>query len=441
MVWGDLGKRGNMSYLQQDRFGNPFATGVPYARGDFVGSTADDLRKLGHAWSMIRRRIGEGSAGEVFNFSGLERRFEVPVNEMTPLDDELAPALLNDRLRDLGLEHMGADAEHHDMMMFNRQTAAILTATLVMVAPGDTVIGASPTYSHPCVTRAVERAGAKFVDTVGVTAFSAAFDAAHAAGETVSVVALTRLAVSYEIMAERDIEKIIAIARSAGAKILVDDAGGARVGPAVFNQPKSLEFDVDIASTGLDKYGTIGPRLGLLAGDAQLVADIRATAFELGVEARPMLYPAVVNSLAQYDPQRVRDLVATTKEIAEVMKSRFGNRVSETPVTAQLKGEDILEMAMERAGIAERPAMPIEATAGLAMAMARNHGILSVHLAGLPPGTSALLFKFIPPETLKRFGGADHFVDAVDRSFDTLAAASTDPASLRLVLYGEPDAA
>ena len=171
---------------------------------------------------------------------------------------------------------MGADAEYHDMMMFNRQTAAILTATLVMVAPGDTVIGASPTYSHPCVTRAVERAGAKFVDTVGVTAFSAAFDAAHAAGETVSVVALTRLAVSYEIMAERDIEKIIAIARSAGAKILVDDAGGARVGPAVFNQPKSLEFDVDIASTGLDKYGTIGPRLGLLAGDAQLVADIRA---------------------------------------------------------------------------------------------------------------------------------------------------------------------
>jgi len=110
MVWGDLGKRGNMSDLQQDRFGNPFATGVPYARGDFVGSTADDLRKLGHAWSMIRRRIGEGSVGEVFNFSGLERRFEIPVNEMTPLDDELAPALLNDRLRDLGLEHMGADA-------------------------------------------------------------------------------------------------------------------------------------------------------------------------------------------------------------------------------------------------------------------------------------------------------------------------------------------
>ena len=34
-----------MSDVQQDRFGNPLAPGVPYARGDFVGSTADDLRK------------------------------------------------------------------------------------------------------------------------------------------------------------------------------------------------------------------------------------------------------------------------------------------------------------------------------------------------------------------------------------------------------------
>ena len=149
-----------MSDVQHDRFGNPFATGVPYARGDFIGSTADDLRKLGHAWSMIRNRITEGSVGEVFNFSGLERRFELPPNETTPLDDELAPALLNDQLRSLGLEHMGGKEDRHDIMMFNRQTAAILTATLVMVTPGDTVIGASPTYSHPCVIRAVNRANA-----------------------------------------------------------------------------------------------------------------------------------------------------------------------------------------------------------------------------------------------------------------------------------------
>ena len=153
-----------------------------------------------------------------------------------------------------------------------------------------------------------------------------------------------------------------------------------------------------------------------------------------------MLYPAIVHSLVQYDPQRVRDLVATTKKIAAALKGRFGNRVSETLVTAQLKGEDILEMAMERAGLVDRPAMPIEATAGFAMAMVRDHGILSVHLAGLPPGTSALLFKFIPQETLERFGGVEKFVDAVDQSIDTLAEAIADPEAMRALLFGDTGA-
>ena len=207
-----------MSDVQQDRFGNSFATDVPYARGEFLRNTGDDLRKLGHAWSMIRQRIGDDWGREVFNFSGLERRFEVSDGDTTPLDDELAPALLDNRLHTLGLEHMGADPKRHDMMMFNRQTAAILTATLVMVKPGETVIGAAPTYSHPCVVRAAKRAGAKFVDTAGAKAFEEALAKARTAGEKVSVVVLTRLAVSYEILHQRDIDRIIALARSAGAK-------------------------------------------------------------------------------------------------------------------------------------------------------------------------------------------------------------------------------
>ena len=72
--------------------------------------------------------------------------------------------------------------------------------------------------------------------------------------------------------------------------------------------------------------------------------------------------------------------------------------------------------------------------------MARDHGILSVHLAALPPGTSALMFKFIPPETLARFGGSERFVDAVDQSIDTLAAAIGDPQTLRELLFGTADA-
>ena len=226
------------------------------------------------------------------------------------------------------------------------------------------------------------------------------------------------------------------LAHDAGAKVLVDVAGGARVGPAVFDQPKMLELGVDVGSTGLDKYGTIGPRVGLMGGKRELVEEMRALAFELGIEARPMLYPAVAHSLEQYDPVRVRELVTTTKKVVAAVKKRLGNRVTETPVIARLDGEDILEIAMERADLKERPLMPIEASAGLSMLLLRDYGVLTVHFAGLPPGTSSLLMKFMPPETVKSFGGPEHYAEALDRSLDNLSEVIGDPSGFRELLYG-----
>jgi L-seryl-tRNA(Ser) seleniumtransferase len=55
------------------------------------------------------------------------------------------------------------------------------------------------------------------------------------------------------------------------------------------------------------------------------------------------------------------------------------------------------------------------------MLLLRDHGVLTVHFAALPPGTSALLLKFLPPETVARFGGAEALARAVDSSLDELA--------------------
>ena len=137
----------------------------------------------------------------------------------------------------------------------------------------------------------------------------AMFKAAIAGEPDVGLVDLTRLAVTYDLIPVEEIRAIVAIAHDKGALVYMNDAGGARVGPAGFGQPRMLELGVDIGATGLDKYGTIGPRLGLLAGRADLVARVRATGFEFGLEARQMLYPAVVRTLEQYDPGRVQSLI------------------------------------------------------------------------------------------------------------------------------------
>jgi L-seryl-tRNA(Ser) seleniumtransferase len=68
------------------------------------------------------------------------------------------------------------------------------------------------------------------------------------------------------------------------------------------------------------------------------------------------------------------------------------------------------------------------------MILLRDYGILTVHFAALPPGTSALLVKFIPPETLARFGGADAFAAAVDESLEEVARLLARPGELAVAL-------
>jgi len=414
--------------MSNDRFGNPHAPNLPYARGRILATTEDDFRKLQRAWALIRERGPES----VFIFTGLEHSLPMTGEELRFADDEIAPALYFERLRSLALAHLGGSPDQHDVAVFNRMTGATLATHLTLLRPGDVVIGASASYSHPSVLRAASHVGARFVDTAGLNMFEQAI----ADESRVALVDLTRLAVTYDLMPVAEIRAIVRLAHAKGAVVYMDDAGGARVGPAGFDQPRMLELSVDIGATGLDKYGTIGPRLGLLAGRADLVARVRATGFEFGLEARQMLYPAVVRTLEQYDPARVQALIETTRQIARELRPFIGNRLRETPTTVQIPADDILDIAMQRGGVETPPIVPYEAAAALAMLLLQDHGMLMVHFVGVPPGTADLLIKFVPPETLERFGGAGRYARAIDDSLTRLGALLREPASIGELLLG-----
>jgi L-seryl-tRNA(Ser) seleniumtransferase len=68
------------------------------------------------------------------------------------------------------------------------------------------------------------------------------------------------------------------------------------------------------------------------------------------------------------------------------------------------------------------------------MLLLRDHGIHTVHFAALPPGTDALLLKFVPPETLERFGGAERFAAAVEESLERLAEIVREQDGVRRLL-------
>src|SRR5262249_19763298 len=356
--------------MDKDRFGNPCAPALSYARGSILSSTEDDFRKLQHAWKLIREHGPEN----VFIFTGLEHGLPMSPEDLRFADDEIGPAIWFERLQRLALDHLGGNPQLHDFAVFNRLTGATLAAHLTLVKPGDTVIGVSASHSHPSVIRAARHAGGSFVDTSGLDAFAKALEREP----RVSLVDLTRLAVTYELLPLDEIRAVVKLAHDRGVPVYCDDAGGARVAPAMFDHPKLLELGVDVGATGLDKYGTVGPRFGLMAGEKSLVARIRAKGFECGLEARQMLYAAVVRTLEGYRPERVRELIATTKTVGAALKKRFGGRIKETPTTAQLLADDILEMAMERGGVKQAPIVPYEATAALCMLLLQDYRMLTV---------------------------------------------------------------
>ena len=412
-----------------DRFGNPPAPNLSYARGKILTSTEDDFTKLQLAWSLIR----EKGPRNVFVLTGLDHKMPLAAEDLEFADDELGPALSFERLKALTLDHLGGNAERDDIAVFNRLTGATMATHLTLVKPGDVVIGVSETHSHPSVLRAAAQAGARFIDTAGLAAFRDAI-----ATEKPALVVLTRLAVTYDLMPLDAIRTVVRLAHDKGALVYVDDAGGARVGPAAFEQPRTLELGVDIGATGLDKYGTQGPRFGLLAGRRDLVGRIRAKGFEFGMEARQALYPAVVRTLEGYTPERVQALIAATKSIAAELRPLLGNRLRETPTTVQIPADDILDIAMERGGLGgPPPIVPYEASAALSMLLLRDYNMLMVHFVALPPGTADLLIKFVPPETLDRFGGPKKYADAVNASLSKIGKLLRDPEKLRRLLLGD----
>src|SRR5215472_8318369 len=225
-----------------DRFGNAHAPNLSYARGEIISSTEDDFKKLQHAWSLIRGR----GADETYVFTGLEHSLPLAAEELAFADDEIAPALCFERLKALALDHLGGTPETDDVAVFNRLTGATMATHLTLVNPGDVVIGVSASHSHPSVVRAAQHVGAQFIDTAGLGAFRDTITTQR----SVALVVLTRLAVTYDILPLEAIETIVQARARQGYLVYIDDAGGARDGPAAVNQPRMMKLGVDIGATG-----------------------------------------------------------------------------------------------------------------------------------------------------------------------------------------------
>src|SRR3989442_15441768 len=137
-------------------------------------------------------------------------------------------------------------------MLFSRLTGATFARHLALVSPGDAVLGLSPSSTHPTAIRSARQCGARFVETGDLAGLAAALDREP----RVSLVVLTRLAVTYDLLPLEIASEAVRLAHARGVRVYVDDAGGARGGPAGLGQPKKLEVGAAPRPPGPDKYRT-----------------------------------------------------------------------------------------------------------------------------------------------------------------------------------------
>lgn len=414
-----------------DRFGNPIDPAAGFARGTILASATEDGRRLQQGIALTRERVLRLGMESVGIFTGNRRDFLLREADIPTLAEEwIGPSLYGEALAAAIRAHLAAPPGAA-CFVFNRGSAA-LVASLLTLAPQGRVISVVPigSRSHPSLRRGAMMAGAGFEEIEGITALPALLATAA------SVVAITTVTSSLARMPEAEIAEAVTLAHRAGLTVLVDDAYGARIRTVLHGGAPAFAHGADLVVTNGDKAGMSGPRAGIMAGDAALMARIIATASLIGMEARAPIAAGVLRGLEAYTPDDLRHEAAQGAALSDALIAWLGGAaVQRTDLGPMVAAEEVLALACARAGIAKPPIVPVEATAALGMLLMQGHGILTTNIAGQPGSHPALRLKPAGP-ALERCGGVEAVAQAVDEGISALARMLLAPETIRPLLLG-----
>jgi len=415
-----------------DRFGHPIDPAAGFARGAILASVTEDGRRLQRGIALIRERVSRRGMESVGVFTGNRRDFLLREADLATLAEEwIGPSLYGEALAGAIRAHLAAPPEAV-CFVFNRGSGA-LVASMLALAPAGRVLSLVPETgrSHPSLRRGAVLAGAGFEEAEGLAALPALLAA------PASVLVVTTVTSSLARLSETDIGEAVAMGHRAGLPVLLDDAYGARIRPVLHGGAPGFAHGADLVITNADKAGLPGPRAGIMAGDAALMARITAAGSLIGLEARAPLAAGVLRGLEAYTPDDLRHEAAQGAALSDALAPRLGGgAVQRTDLGPMIAAEEVLALACARAGIARPPIVPVEATAALGMLLMQGHGILTTNIAGQPGSHPALRLKPAGP-ALERCGGVEAVAKAVDDGITAVAKLLGDRGAIRRLLLGE----
>ena len=384
-----------------------------------VNNSLDEVKKRESALKIIKEIIKDNGRDSLYDVTGLSGGFIANDDELDLLETYVGPAIFEDELQIVGKEHLGGEK----VLAVNRTSSGILASILALVNEGDHVSHFLAEFpAHPSIPRSCAIVGASYDEFVDIDKFTIP--------ENTSLVVVTGSTMDHKVIDEELFRKVIDMAHERDIPVLVDDASGARLRTAVFNQAKATELGADLVVTSTDKLMP-GPRGGLMAGREELIDEIKVKANQFGLEAQPPLILAMVNGIKNYTEKNLVKAISRKEEFYELLSEKY-EMFEKTP-TGVMVSEDALKNQLEKLNVKTELSKK-DCCFLWAMVLLKDFGIITIPAVGMPGASATIRIDLSTQDVIDM--DLNELYEKLDQSFERFLDLSQDvEKSKELIFY------
>lgn len=339
-----------------------------------VNTSLDEVKKRENALSVIRDVVENKGREFLFDLTGLSGGFIASPSELSLLETYVGPAIFEDALQDVGIDHMGGEK----VLPLNRTSSGILATILTLVKKDTNVVHyLAELPAHPSIPRSCNLVGANYFETDVFEEFKIP--------ENTSLVVITGSTMDHKVIDEGEFKKVIEMAHEMDIPVMVDDASGARLRTVVFNQAKACDLGADIAITSTDKLMP-GPRGGLMAGRKELIDEIKVKVNQFGLEAQPPAVLAMVNGIKNFNGDNLIKSFERKDQLFDLMSQKF-DYIQKTPTGVMITPNDLSKEIDVSHNLSDNDLAFV-----LSLILLKNHGIITIPAVGMPGASATLRF-------------------------------------------------
>ena len=384
-----------------------------------VNNSLDEVKKRESALKIIKEIINDKGRDSLYDVTGLSGGFIASDEELNLLETYVGPAIFEDEHQIVGRKHLGGEK----VLAVNRTSSGILASILALVNEGDHVSHFLAEFpAHPSIPRSCAIVGASYDEFIDIDKFTIP--------DNTSLVVVTGSTMDHKVIDEELFKKVIDMAHEKDIPVLVDDASGARLRTAVFNQAKATELGADLVVTSTDKLMP-GPRGGLMAGRKDLIDEIKVKANQFGLEAQPPLILAMVNGIKNYTEENLVKAISRKEEFYDLLSEKY-EMFEKTP-TGVMVSEDSLKNQIEKLNV-ETELSKKDCCFLWAMVLLKDFGIITIPAVGMPGASATIRIDLSTQDVIDMDLNALN--EKIDDSFEEFLELSQDvEKSKELIFY------